>query len=1124
MGSRLTQMLDSESSTGKELLKIYKDLGIAVFDTNGQIRSSYDIWSDLAKVWGTLDKNTQNYISLTSSGANQIQNFSALMKNFSNAASATETAINSTGSAVKENAKYMESLEAKTNAVKATFQDLSTSLISDDLVGTILDIANGFLQLVDTDVGRILAIGTALTVVTFAASSLWKVMDIGGKFASFISVGGGGIAAGLGAINLPLMAILATVTALVAFSPQIKEFFNNLADPIGNATKKIEENNTQLEANKTKLEELEKTPWYDRTEDINNEIEKLKELNTELEKSNEKYQKQKAKAASGIISGEKQQIVSSGYTIRGGKNFGYSAAATDLSAALEKVSVATCNTIKTIKEAKEEGYYLTETFNQITVSADDFYKNTQQRMAELNAQMKKGIPLNAEQSAEWSKLKTSLEEYVASADDYIETGGVLDTTQLRLYNSSKILLDQSDNLAQTFKTQGEAATIASNGLIVTKEQANALTAADSSLADSISNVNGVLYVQESSLYALAEAGNETARQRIKDEKQTTENVIAEIKKRITAYQAEADALLTYLYAKVQSGVLSDVQAEKFYGQHSSTRAVASAKKELKGQLAKLDSLNTEISSWIPAISLGVGAGNGGSTAKSKSTSSDTKTDVLEAIKTTLSQAEHEIFLLTKHDAQANAEEIIKIYQSMQDSVNAKAQELRKQGYAENSKEIIELQQLWWGYSDKIKDVYDSIEENHKQMLENIGKELDKSLQTQIDKYKKLADEQSNIQSQAESDAEVYKKYASIMADYIDGQISGYQKEIDALEEANSEREKQIAFEEKINNLAKAKATQVMVYKDGKFQYTNDIDEISAAQSDLQKYEREQNLEKEKQYWQDKIDNLEKYKAQWDDFTNEYQSNADLQELTQSGLFSTEDLIFSKRITNADSFATKYEAAMKKAQDALAKMLEYEQKSAGLEAIQSGIGTSGADWSQVWWDAENAYNSGSLTKDQADAIKDYAHQMKTQEMAGTGSTFNSGTGTWSGSTSTSSPTTSSSSGKGVTGKNPAIYGRANGTLSDEGGIKLVGEKGPEIRVLNQGDGVIPADVTKNLWSFGTNPYAYLTNAYNALSGSKTSGDTTYKFDIARLELPDVSNPSSFVNGLKNLAYQYSAKRK
>ena len=146
-------------------------------------------------MWPLLNKDQQNYIAELISGKNNLDVFNAILQNFNTAISANETAMNSAGSAAKENAAYMESLEAKVSALKQTFQDLSTSLISDDLVGTILDIANGFLQLVDTDVGRILAIGTALTVVTFAASSLWKVMDIGGKFASFISVGGGGIAA-----------------------------------------------------------------------------------------------------------------------------------------------------------------------------------------------------------------------------------------------------------------------------------------------------------------------------------------------------------------------------------------------------------------------------------------------------------------------------------------------------------------------------------------------------------------------------------------------------------------------------------------------------------------------------------------------------------------------------------------------------------------------------------------------------------------------------------------------------------------------------------------------------------------------------------------------------------------
>ena len=62
-------MTSDTSSTGKALTQIYNDLGISLYDLNtGQLRSSYDILSDLSKQWDNLDTNTQNYIALTSSG------------------------------------------------------------------------------------------------------------------------------------------------------------------------------------------------------------------------------------------------------------------------------------------------------------------------------------------------------------------------------------------------------------------------------------------------------------------------------------------------------------------------------------------------------------------------------------------------------------------------------------------------------------------------------------------------------------------------------------------------------------------------------------------------------------------------------------------------------------------------------------------------------------------------------------------------------------------------------------------------------------------------------------------------------------------------------------------------
>lgn len=466
--------------------------------------------------------------------------------------------------------------------------------------------------------------------------------------------------------------------------------------------------------------------------------------------------------------------------------------------------------------------------------------------------------------------------------------------------------------------------------------------------------------------------------------------------------------------------------------------------------------------------------------------------------------EHQVFLLTKADAEANAGAIVQIYEQMQQAVNAKANELRAKGYSETSDEIIELQKMWWGYSDEIEKVYDQIAETQKKFLDESEKALKAHLEAESAYYKELADKQQEIRDGYQDQADAYKIYANFVKESIDEQIKVYQKEIDALEKANEERENEIAFQEKLNNLAKAKSTQVMVYKDGKFQYVNDIDAVSSAQNDLNEYQRERQLEKEKQYWQDKIDELEKYKDEWNDFTKDYEDNANLQILIQSKLFVDEDLIFSNRIKSAQTFADKYSEAMTRAAEAALKMEEYQAKSNTLSNQASNLGSDNKDWSQIWRDADAAQKSGALTQEQANAIKVDAQFNKAKEMAqvDSGAKLNTSTGKWY------NPTTGQQ--------------YANGTLSASGGMSLVGEKGPEMRVLNSGDGIIPADVTKNLWSLGSNPYAFMSNAYKALAGTSSS-NTTYQFAIDKLELPNVPDAPSLIAGLRNYAHQRASQR-
>ena len=98
--------------------------------------------------------------------------------------------------------------------------------------------------------------------------------------------------------------------------------------------------------------------------------------------------------------------------------------------------------------------------------------------------------------------------------------------------------------------------------------------------------------------------------------------------------------------------------------------------------------------------------------------------------------------------------------------------------------------------------------------------------------------------------------------------------------------------------------------------------------------------------------------------------------------------------------------------------------------------------------------------------------------------------------------------------------ATGTRNFRVGLSLVGERGPEMRILGQGDNIIPANQTANLWKWSnTTPQQMLTT----LSARSGGGNTSYAFDVSRIELPNVTDAKSFVQGLKNYALQYSYKR-
>lgn len=104
------------------------------------------------------------------------------------------------------------------------------------------------------------------------------------------------------------------------------------------------------------------------------------------------------------------------------------------------------------------------------------------------------------------------------------------------------------------------------------------------------------------------------------------------------------------------------------------------------------------------------------------------------------------------------------------------------------------------------------------------------------------------------------------------------------------------------------------------------------------------------------------------------------------------------------------------------------------------------------------------------------------------------------------------------KKIGAQGYARGTRHANRGLSLVGENGPELRVLNHGDGILPSGITDNLWRWGSmTPKDMLASlAQKAQSWAQT-------LNINNVTLPNVRDAQSFVSGLRELAQQYVTRR-
>lgn len=1106
--SRLTQVLDEQSSTGKALVEIYDGLGIALKDQNGQLRPTFEIFKDLAKLWPNLTTNQKDYIALTQAGANQTSNFVALMDNFEAALKAEATAMESSGSAARENAAYMESLEAQTTQLKATFQDFANNVIDKELVSSALKGLNTALEVLNTPIGKTVTQWTLLTGVLTGgltiygqiAGKLIGTAEAGLTFASAITGAGtaaSGAAVGFGTLATTALPIAAILAGVAIAGWEVYKWIKETHKPLQEYTDEIQANTQQLEQNRDRLAEIEQMSWNKKTPEILDEYDALVKENEELQRNKDLLEYRRTEQA-------KRQARKGGEVATGGTYYtavGYDDFTQYKDAETAYLFLASANqlVVKSAEDAKQQleaiSITLQENAEMVKVDADAYNEDLTASMQEYVGQLNSTHSLNQDQLRDYESLKVTVSERVEGLKLLKAQGDTLT-------ESERNLIDVYDSLIETEAQAKEWTEKYGNALVVTDEQAQQMIKTFPALKDQLIDTGSGWTILNNNAQAAAN-GLISVDGRIKaSSKDRTKSVLEDLNATITYYGLIARAFATM-------GTKSGYTATQATQANELARSFDATRKQLQAAIARSEKFgyfdDTPKSLTSPT-----------STTKNKTKSTTKKaTDLaLKEFKNLQKDLEHqkELGLIKEEKYYDKLEQLIKDYKT-------KATAHMKE------------------YGTDV----DTINRNMYQYEEEIYKGRAKLADELKEQQKKDAEEAAQAQKEAfEKQKEDFESAVNYVIKQIDEEISKlqdlrnqteqyYDDKIDAVNKANDALEDQIQYEELLNNLAKAKDKQLYVFQNGQFQYVQDVEAIASAQAELDAYERDKALQDEVKNLEalkeqalasidEQIEGWENYKEQWESVTTQYQEQQDKLLAEQVLGIDTEQKNWETRLANVQSFVDQYNAILSQLNSGTTISSTSNTIGGGGANIASGSG----GWSGIPHDTDSDFDRDEVIKndtsigkgrdylaeaiaaaDKGDIDKAYAlldERDKKLDAQGR----NSAGGV------------NKEESRDIINVHLDGYTtskHANGTLSAPGGLSLVGERGPELRVLNSGDGVIPADATRNLWDWAS---------YNPKDFMSSMGSDNI-FHIGNIALPNVIDAKSFVNGLKQLAYQRAYKR-
>lgn len=1075
-----------------------------VKNSAGEMESTYNILQGIAEKWNDLTDAERQSLGELAAGKNRITEFNALMSNWQTAVEATATAMNSQGSAAKENERVLDSIQGHLQKLKSAWEELSTAVVDSDLIKMVVDLGTALLNFANSGMGQFiikagLAVGAisllkagynaltrsaieyiaiqklatkGITDFTIAANAtkLTKEMEALSKngvglqtVITTIGAKGKGLLGVLGSIVKFIGPAGWIILGLTAIATVTKKIYNYTKEETEKQLKRYEDVNKQLDEYKKRLEELKGYKYLSSSE--KEELEVLKEKVSILEKEKENLKEiydteqkrerlKKSKKAKKALK-EADEIEDDEPKGRWRRDI----KATDTNGEVKgrwrrDISSKETQKIETIQTLIDKYVELNKQEKELINKGKD-YSSVQKEKSDLFSTLTE----KAQKYKDVYDLALEAQDVETAREAWNKYLNIIEVINKEEYNRIKALDTVGTQSEKTYKVLNEIVGEYNKTQKLTNDQTKALINNGMRSAITFDDEGNAIKLDTNAMWSLYKAKLEQQKVDLNDSINTN---IKLLKGEAYAAVNSAEAFL-----KAYNLKYSSIQGPP-------TREEQNVLDKIK-EVQELEKTINKIGS-----SSGTRKKKGGASASSSSSKSEKSwwEKQLETLKEQYSNNEITI------------EEYIKALEKL-------LGKLKKGSDAwKEVNKLLQEQKLSKVENDYKRGVI-SLDEYIKKLQELIKtyKQGTKAWQDLADKIKE------GLLDKAEQEQKDYEDAAKAATSIIDDEIKRLEELKDAKQKANDETEKELELAKLQEALEKARNERTKrVFVEGKgWTYVQDEQAIKEAQDALDEFNKEQ----ETNGIDKQIEALEKYKEAWSNVSSDYEKEQQKLLLAQQFGADAEEKILNKRLDILEEYRKKYLETLKQISD-------IEKKTAE-EILGVTSGTSAGTGSSGSGASGQAGLVSSIKAVFGQGRKNNKNNVKALQQAlmalGYSLPKYGADGKWGSETLRALKKFQKDNGlkvDGIVGKNTksafAKKGYANGGVVDYTGYAMVhgSINYPEVMLNNR--------QAAKLYSMLNHP------AYDRVGGTSNSTQV-YNFD--KLVLPNVKNANQFLSELKAL---------